>query len=392
MSGSARFMFDIVRLAFGYLAVVALPALVIGAAARYFPRRMLDDGGNPARAARLHELTVTIAATLAGFLALFAVLSWFFRIPWPWAESPFFNALFESLVRVPLPRPAGSGPVIAVAPFVVAISYCVARYVGELTWPRPKGEVRTAPLVRRTIWATGGARLIGVLATAGLLAISLTVAGAVGDGSGRGLHTAGLVSPYGGLITTTVGPFPGWYFGIPMLIGLGLSLLTTILTLNLITRRPPLTALVPAHDAAIRRTSADRLLAGVQLCLGLALGGVWWIAGHAIYAASSDADGSWIFTLNGDLLARLGAGFAIVSGVVALLALWPRRVRISQAAPGLNNSDSQSPKVEGGFSNHGAQLDLEANGLKPGLLETEARQRHLGIGNGVQGAELGDFA
>lgn len=296
--------------------VIVVPAVIAGLVIWLVSRGRTDDGGAPASAARRHELLVSSLAVLAAAVAAVVLVAQ--PVSWPsWAPAP--------------------GVLQALTPFGVATVFALVRAVGEATWPRPHGEVRAAPLTRRTPWSLGGARLKGVVVTAAALVIGLVLAGVTADETGRAFATPPVTLPDGGAVSGSSGPYPGWAYGLPMLAGLVVAAVTTWLALTSITRRSPLAAVAAAQDAAVRRTSADRLLAGVQLCLGTAFAASAWMAGNAVLSRglSIEANGYPVedraLVIAGVALMVAAAAVAITSGVVALLALWSRRVLTPEA-------------------------------------------------------------
>jgi hypothetical protein len=205
------------------------------------------------------------------------------------------------------------------SPFLGAVVLCVARGVGERFWPRPTGSVRRAPLVRRTMVGVAGRRLRVLAATVALGVVAVVVYGVTGTADGRAVAHEPVLGPDGAVVEWgQSGPYPGWAFGIPIGLALALVLAATVVALRAITRRPAL-AVVPAEqDDAVRRTSAARLLAGVQAWTGgalalmmLAAAVALLSAGHPVAAASS---------------AVLGLATGLGSLVVAVTALPARPV------------------------------------------------------------------
>jgi hypothetical protein len=302
--------------AIALLLVIVVPALVVGLVVWLVARSTSDDGGAPARRARRHELLVaTLAVLAAGGTAVALIVQ---PIGWPdWAPAP--------------------GILQALTPFAVAVAFGAVRAVGELTWPRPRGTVRAAPLARRTPWTVGGARLRWVLGTAATTVVVLVTTGLTADETGRAL-TVRTTYPDGATGTLGGGPYPGWPYGVPMLIGLTATMAITWVALQVITRRAPLHALPAAHDAAVRRTSASRLLAVVQLCLGVALGLTTFLAGGVVRNIGTNLE---LNGVEGGIYAQCGTAVMIVGAVVvlasvlaALVGVWSRRVPRSNAAPG----------------------------------------------------------
>ncbi|MFE5310480.1 hypothetical protein [Isoptericola sp. NPDC056573] len=246
------------------LTVMLLTALIValvGLVRRFAAQHPADDGGEAARAARRHEATMSAIALGAAAVTALTLVT----LPVTWPDRASAPGLAQTL-----------------APFAVALVFCAVRAVGERTWPRPAGEVRTAPLGRRSVRSLGGARLVAVLATAGAVVAALVATGLTADPTGRAFSTGPVALPDGGTIAGSSGPYPGWAYGVPMLLGLAVALGATLVALTAIVRRPPLHGVPARHDDAVRATSAARLLGAVQVCLGLALGGTLMLAGSAV--------------------------------------------------------------------------------------------------------------
>ncbi|MCK0118885.1 hypothetical protein MWU57_17840 [Isoptericola sp. S6320L] len=291
------------------LVAVVLPAALVGLVL-WVVRRAHDADGAPARAARRHELVVSTVATSAAVVCTIVLVAQPVVGP-GWAPAP--------------------GTLQAVAPFAVALVFCTVRAVGEQTWPRPGGQVRSAPLVRRTVRSLGGVRLRLALATAGGLGLVLIACGLTADPTGRAFPTGPAAFPDGGVVTGASGPYPGWPYGVPMLLGLVVTVVATLLTLRTITRRPPLHGVPAPDDDAVRATSAARLLGAVQLCLGVALGATLAVAGNAVRVggeglAINGAPTGGLVAL-GVALSLAGVAVAVASVVTAILAAWPRTPR-----------------------------------------------------------------
>ncbi|GAA1984268.1 hypothetical protein GCM10009718_22040 [Isoptericola halotolerans] len=288
------------------MVAVILPAALVGLVL-WLVRRAHDDGGAPARSARRHELLVSTVATSAAVVSTVLLVAQ--PVVWSgWAPAP--------------------GLLQAMAPFAVALVFCSVRTVGERTWPRPRGQVRSAPLARRTVRSLGGVRLSLLLATAGGLAVVLVVCGLTADPTGRAFPTGPATVPDGGVVEGASGPYPGWPYAVPMLLGIAVAVAATLVTLRTITRRPPLHDVPPPADDAVRATSAARLLGAVQLCFGLALGLTLAVSGSAVRSGGrglvlNGADDAGLVAL-GVALSVVGAAVALAAVVAAVLAAWPR--------------------------------------------------------------------
>lgn len=256
-----------------------------------------------ARAARRHESLVSAVATLAGAGATVGFL------------------MLPSLPLSPAGgiRTAGYALGAATAPYVGAVVLCLVRAVGERTWPRPRGDVRTAPLTRRTVLSTGGWRLVVLAATiaTGLLAVLLYGATATPDGQrvARAVVAGDDVVGWG-----SAGPYPGWYYGGPIALGLAAVAVAALLSLRVVTRRRPLPLVTREHDDGVRRLAAARLLAGAQLWTGAGVGLTMLFAALALRSTDH--------LLGAALSGLVGATALLGSMVVAGTAVpGPRRRR-----------------------------------------------------------------
>ncbi len=207
-----------------------------------------------ALAARRHAVLTTVLAVLAGLVALLAGSS----------AAGSTSGLATGLWTGLLPALAG-------------LAFLGVHSIGEATWPRPAGQVRRASLERRTIRDLAPRLALTAVATwtAGLV-VALLGFGLAADATGRAVA---ITFANGG---SSAGPFPGWYYGIPLLGATALVLVATWGTLHLIAARSAVADAAPQWDAALRRLSAHRVLRGAQTVLGLTLVGVLWFGGTAL--------------------------------------------------------------------------------------------------------------
>lgn len=254
---------------------------------------------DPVSSARRHETRIAVSAAW-GSVASGVVLTQF--------AQPSYDAavgLQESTL-------------LTAAPGLACVVFCLLRMLGELTWPRPSGTVRTAPLRRRTVLDIGGWRLAALLATLGAGVGVVVAYGRGGNSDGRSLT---VLDPGPGEREVMYG-YPGWDYGMPMLVGLGLGLLVTLAALALVLRRAPLAGLPGTADDAVRRTSADRILGGAQLWLG---GGIalFLLFGGVVLGDAGHGDG---LSLTSEVA---GLAVGLVSVGLALGAVLPRQARRS---------------------------------------------------------------
>ncbi|WP_166850490.1 hypothetical protein [Isoptericola sp. BMS4] len=289
----------VVVLAAAALAVPAVAAALVLWLAGRRGSRPGAGGAPPALAlARRHETSIAVASAAAAVLTAVAVL----RLPLTWT-APWL--------------PAGTPPGVAwsLAPFAAAVACGAVRAAGERTWPRPSGVVRTAPLARRTVRDLGGRRLARLLATSALLALALVATGLTATPDGTAVPHPVRVAADGAVTTGASGPYPGWPYGVPILAGLAVTLLVTVATLRAVARRAPLSGLPRGDDEAVRQTSADRVVAGVQLCVGGATALVLLVTATALAGAATT-------TTAPDEVARTPAlvALALLLGLLAVAA------------------------------------------------------------------------
>ncbi|MDT0166705.1 hypothetical protein Q9R32_14200 [Actinotalea sp. AC32] len=298
----------------GSLVVVVLPLLallVLGVAtivlAVGLARRPAPAPSQAAEVARRHGRNVHVAAWLAALLVPQVVAS---------AAPVAFHA-------APGSYPLLGGVLVGLAPAVAGSAFLTAHLVGERTWPRPTGTVRRAALGHRRVVDVVPRPLLRVTAawTVGLVLV-LVAAGLTAADDGRSVVRTVGSSTWG------ASPYPGWFYGVPLLVATAVVVVLTAITLRVVTQRPAVVDADPTYDAASRRLSGHRVLRGTQLVLALTLAGVLFFAGNA---------------LRGVELVGLGAGTAIAGVLVALtgaaLALVPAAPPVAttpawQAAPG----------------------------------------------------------
>ncbi|MGY4643468.1 hypothetical protein [Cellulomonas sp. URHB0016] len=229
--------------------------------------------------------------------------------------------------------PAPMGADLAVAPATGGIAFLVVHLGGELTWPRPAGPVRRAPLVRRGVRDVAPRALSRLTATwAALLAVLLVVCGATAGADGRSLTVA-----HGERTTSTASPFPGWYYGRVVLPAAVVVVVLCLVALALVARRAAVADTTPDDDLALRRTSARRVLAGVQLVLAWTLSGCLFFAANAVRSAgprwgTGGSTASAVVAAGGALLA---VTVAVASVVVAVQATRAVRRTVAGSLPGM---------------------------------------------------------
>jgi len=202
----------------------------------------------------------------------------------------------------------GQGRYLGLVPAVAGLAFAAVHAIGELTWPRPTGSVRRAPLTRRTVADVAPTWLRRVTwAWAAVACVTLVVCGLIADDDGRGISRT---FPNG---SAGAGPFPGWFYGVPLLIAVVVVLVVAEGVLRLVAHRPAVMNAAPEWDLALRRLAAHRVLRGAQLVLGWTTAGVLFFAGNA--AGALGRAGIEDVPFPG------GTAYAVVGLVVTLLGL-----------------------------------------------------------------------
>jgi hypothetical protein len=217
-----------------------------------------------------------------------------------------------------------AGLYLGLIPAAAGLTFAILQALGELIWPRPTGALRRAPLTRRTATDIAPRRLRQVTwSWAALTSVTLVACGLTSD-DGRGITRTFTNGSAG------AGPFPGWFYGVPLLVATAVVLLAGEFVLRLIARRPAVMDAAPEWDLALRRTSSRRLLRGTQLVLGWTAAGVLFFAGTAVHTvgAGGSADGVALgspgYAVGGIVLTLVSIGVWIASTALLFVRTVPR--------------------------------------------------------------------
>ena len=222
------------------------------------------------------------------------------------------------------------GLLYGLVPAGAGAAFCLVHAIGERTWPRPTGTVRRAPLVRRTTRDVAPGRLRrAVHGTAALLVVTLLVCGAVADGR------AVSITMTGG--STSSGPFPGWYYGVPLLIATLVVVAATEWALSVVARRPAVVGLDHDDDLVLRQLSAHRLLRGAQVVLGITATGVLLVAGSALLRVAGNVSH---LPDSASPVHQVGGGIALV---LALAVVATTLAVLATPAPALPRTATHAP-------------------------------------------------
>ena len=208
--------------------------------------------------------------------------------------------------------PGGLGVTALLVPITFGVVHTLVLAVGELTWPRPEGQVRRARLVHRGLLDAAPRWLVRLAAVAVALAAVTLVGGALlADADGRSF-THG--DPFvGGLATAS--PFPGAFYGVPAGSGLLVLALTAAVALRIVANRPAVATGDEGIETALRRASAHRVL---RVAVGVPLfvsGGLLFIGGRAVHSVATNGAASGVLDAAGAVTSLVG-GVAMLVGVV----------------------------------------------------------------------------
>jgi hypothetical protein len=210
--------------------------------------------------------------------------------------------------------PGGLGVTALLLPITFGVVHTLVLAAGELTWPRPQGEVRRARLVHRGLLDAAPRWLVRLAVPAvALTAITLVGGALLADADGRSV-TYG--NPFaGGLATAS--PFPGSFYGVPAGIGLLVLALVTAVTLRIVANRPAVATEDEGIETALRRASAHRVL---RVAVGVPLvvtGGLLFAGGSSLHSVASSIPSPGLLDVAASAASLLGGAAMLVGVVVA---------------------------------------------------------------------------
>jgi hypothetical protein len=265
--------------------VVLLATVVTGSALAH---RSPPSRERAVAAARTHATRSTAAAYVLGAAAALAV-----------GEGQLGNT-----------SPGGLGVTVLLVPITFGVVHVAVLAAGELTWPRPRGEVRRARLVRRGVLDAAPRWLVRTTAAAAALAVVVVVAGALtAEPDGRSFRFQPDPTR-----ATGGSPFPGLFYGRPAALGLLVLAVVAGVALWIVANRPAVATEDERIEAALRRASAHRVLRVAGAVTGVVAGGLVLIAGMRLHSAGANT-GTALLTTAGTGVAVLGL-LALLAGVV----------------------------------------------------------------------------
>jgi hypothetical protein len=280
---------DVVALVPLTMLLVVLLAVAVGTTA---VRRSPPSRETAVAAGSAHATAAALLAILLGFTA----------------------AVYVGTAAVGNSSPGGLGRTALLIPLAFGVVHTLVLAVGELTWPRPEGNVRRARLVHRGLLDAAPRWLVRAAGAAIAISVVTLVAGALlADADGRSVtYRAG---DGAGAVASTASPFPGLFYGVPAAVG---QLLLTVLaaaTLWIVANRPAVATSDENIEAALRRASTHRVLraaVGVPLVVS---GGLLFAGGGSLHAVASSGVASGLLDVAGGAASLVG-GAAMLAGVV----------------------------------------------------------------------------
>jgi hypothetical protein len=282
--------------------VAALPlVLLLGVTATILIGVALAHRSPPSReaavaAGRAHAVRAATAAVVLGAMA----------------------AVYAGTAGLGNHEPGGLGVTALLVPITFGVVHTVVLALGELTWPRPQGEVRRARLVRRGLLDAAPHWLVRTAAVAAVLAVvTLLAGGLLADDDGRGFSYGDPLTEEGFL--ATAGPFPGSFYGVPAGVGLLVLTLVAVATLRIVATRPAVATSDEGVEATLRRASAHRVL---RVAVGVPLfvtGGLLLVGGRAMHSVASSGVAPGLYEMAGAAASLLGAAAMLAGVVIACL-------------------------------------------------------------------------
>ncbi|MPQ98974.1 hypothetical protein GB931_13785 [Modestobacter sp. I12A-02628] len=200
--------------------------------------------------------------------------------------------------------PASDGVTALLVPVAFGLVHTTVLAIGELTWPRPVGQVRHAQLVRRGLLDAAPRRLVRAgTATVPFAALVLGAGALLADADGRTFS----VTAAGGAVGGAASPFAGADYSTPAALGLLALAMAALVTLRIVAERPAVSTGDDRIEAALRAASAHRVLRGAVGSALIVVGGLLAVSGLALRNASTGA---------GDTARAYGLDVGVLTGAL----------------------------------------------------------------------------
>lgn len=230
----------------------------------------------------------------------------------------FSIAMFVAISSVAFAAPQFLGIPLAAAPGL-AVSGGLLLFAATPPAPVPKRERNSALLRPRLPWSFGPkwSFLLPLAVAAGFI-IFLIWAGITSSPDARGLYRT--ISVSGDATSSTASPYPGWFYGAPLIVVTVVLAISTILALVRISSTPSLPAAELAHLDHHWRNISTRVITKLSTAAMLGyFGGAAFIAGQATHNVASSR-GINDYVLRQPEFA-IGATLLVAGSVLAIAAL-----------------------------------------------------------------------
>lgn len=248
------------------LALLVLVLCVVGLT-RLVVRRPFGTRDATVADAERHARRISAVALVVGALAALAA-GFAGQLPWLTGDS----------------MGGRTGAAVVSMPLAFGIAHTGVLLVGELSWPKPGGNVRRARLVRRGLLDSVPRWLLRLSEGALAAGVLIVVVGAlVAYPDGRSIT----VSTGRGRVQGAAAPFAGSDYGVPVAAGLAFLAALTVVALWVVSERPALGTADEQAEAVLRRASAHRVLRGATTAALIAVGGLLTVSAFSVRSAAS---------------------------------------------------------------------------------------------------------
>lgn len=244
--------------------------------------------------------------------------------------------LLIAMVSLGFAVPWALGVPLAVAPTVAASGGLLFyAFPGQRGFRVPENSVRSASLEPRSPWALARHPSVWLPAGTALgLTLFLVFTGVTASSDEFGRSRSITVStPFS---SSGASPYPGWFYGAPILLGVALLLASTFIALHRISKIPAFPLPELAEIDRKWRLGSTRIVSAISgTGLLVTWAGVMLIAGNALHSVNSGADGSASGAAAGMVFTILGMVAFIASMVaITLAALWATTLKKQVTALG----------------------------------------------------------
>lgn len=248
--------------------------------------------------------------------------------------------LLLAMVSLGFAIPWALGIPLALAPTVAASGGLLFyAFPGQRAFRIPAGSVRSASLEPRSPWVLARHPSIWLLLGTALgLTLFLVFAGVTASSDEFGRSRWIMVSTP--VSSSAAGPYPGWFYGVPILLGVALLLASTFIALDRISKIPAFPKKELANIDRQWRLGSTRIVSAISSTgLLVTWAGVMLIAGNALHSVNTGTGGSAAGTAAGTVFTTLGI-VALIAGMatITLSALWATTLKKQVTALGTSQT------------------------------------------------------